>query len=135
MKVIGLAGWSAPQDHLADAGVPLLLKKGLARFRHQARPSCLRCRRARQGFLRHRESGATEVLVSRPRRWALMHELRGAGEPRLPELLAKMRGSTRRHRGFQARAALQIEVHRAATASRCCSPTIRGGRHRDRHGG
>jgi molybdopterin-guanine dinucleotide biosynthesis protein B len=44
----------------------------------------------RQGFLEHRQSGAAEVLVSSSQRWALMHELRGAAEPRLPELLAKM---------------------------------------------
>ena len=33
-------------------------------------------------------AGASEVLVSSSQRWALMHELRGAAEPRLPELLA-----------------------------------------------
>ena len=36
---------------------------------------------------RHREAGAQEVLVASTERWALMHELRGAPEPSLPELL------------------------------------------------
>jgi molybdopterin-guanine dinucleotide biosynthesis protein B len=35
-------------------------------------------------------AGATEVLVASDRRFALMHELRDEGEPRLLELLAKL---------------------------------------------
>ena len=36
---------------------------------------------------RHREAGASEVLLSTGRRWVLMHELRGSQEPSLDELL------------------------------------------------
>jgi molybdopterin-guanine dinucleotide biosynthesis protein MobB len=39
---------------------------------------------------RHREAGAREVLLASARRWALMHELRGAPEPSIDELLARM---------------------------------------------
>jgi len=39
---------------------------------------------------RHRQAGAQEVLLSSRERWALMHELRGAPEPSLTELLAKL---------------------------------------------
>lgn len=39
---------------------------------------------------RHRDAGATEVLVGSEKRWALMHELRGNREPDLTELLAQM---------------------------------------------
>jgi molybdopterin-guanine dinucleotide biosynthesis protein B len=38
----------------------------------------------------HRMAGATEVLVSSQNRFALMHELRGAPELTLPQLLAKL---------------------------------------------
>ena len=63
----------------------------------------------------HRQSGATEVLVSSTRRWALMHELRGAAEPRLPELLAKMsRVDLVLVEGFKREPHRKIEVHRAA---------------------
>ncbi len=66
---------------------------------------------------RHRESGATEVLVSSARRWALMHELRGASEPRLPELLAKMSlVDLVVVEGFKREPHRKIEVHRAANA-------------------
>jgi len=39
---------------------------------------------------RHRTAGAREVMVSSPHRWALMHELRGAAEPSLDALLARL---------------------------------------------
>jgi molybdopterin-guanine dinucleotide biosynthesis protein MobB len=39
---------------------------------------------------RHRMAGAQEVLLSTPARWALMAELRGAPEPALDALLAKL---------------------------------------------
>lgn len=39
---------------------------------------------------RHREAGAEEVVLATARRWAVIHELRGAAEPSLDELLAKM---------------------------------------------
>ncbi len=63
----------------------------------------------------HRQSGATEVLVSSGKRWALMHELRGAPEPRLPELLKKMsRVDLVVVEGFKSEPHRKIEVHRAA---------------------
>jgi molybdopterin-guanine dinucleotide biosynthesis protein B len=39
---------------------------------------------------RHREAGATEVLVSSEHRWALMHEHRGGVEPSAVELMRHM---------------------------------------------
>jgi molybdopterin-guanine dinucleotide biosynthesis protein MobB len=39
---------------------------------------------------RHREAGATQVLLSSPVRWALMHELRGAREQELDDLLPRL---------------------------------------------
>ncbi|MCT8158932.1 bifunctional molybdopterin-guanine dinucleotide biosynthesis adaptor protein MobB/molybdopterin molybdotransferase MoeA [Pseudoruegeria sp. SHC-113] len=39
---------------------------------------------------RHREAGAQEVLLASAKRWALMHELRGAAEPAMAEQLARL---------------------------------------------
>jgi molybdopterin-guanine dinucleotide biosynthesis protein MobB len=39
---------------------------------------------------RHREAGAQEVVLATARRWAVIHELRGAPEPSLDELLARL---------------------------------------------
>src|SRR6202051_498310 len=91
MRVIGLAGWSgAGQTTLVARDMPHLLEQGL-------RVSVIK--HAHHSFdvdvpgkdsWVHRQSGATEVLVSSGKRWALMHELRGAPEPLLPQLLRKM---------------------------------------------
>jgi molybdopterin-guanine dinucleotide biosynthesis protein B len=39
---------------------------------------------------RHREAGASEVVLATARRWAVIHELRGEPEPPLGDLLARM---------------------------------------------
>jgi molybdopterin-guanine dinucleotide biosynthesis protein B len=63
----------------------------------------------------HRQSGAEEVLVSSANRWALMHELRGAAEPALPELLKKMSPvDLVVIEGFKSEPHRKIEVHRTA---------------------
>jgi molybdopterin-guanine dinucleotide biosynthesis adapter protein len=116
MKVIGLAGWSgAGKTTLLTRVIPHLLKDGL-------RVSVIK--HAHHAFdvdvpgkdsWRHREAGASEVLVSSSQRWALMHELRGAAEPRLPELLAKMsQVDLVVVEGFKRELLRKIEVHRAA---------------------
>lgn len=91
MKVIGIAGWSgAGKTTLISRVIPYLRQQGL-------RVSVIK--HAHHDFdvdvpgkdsWVHRQSGAEEVLVSSANRWALMHELRGAAEPALPELLKKM---------------------------------------------
>ena len=116
MKVIGLAGWSgAGKTTLLARLIPHFIGDGL-------RVSVIK--HAHHGFdvdvpgkdsWVHRQSGAAEVLVSSGKRWALMHELRGAGEPRLPELLAKMsRVDLVNIEGFKSEPHRKIEVHRLA---------------------
>jgi molybdopterin-guanine dinucleotide biosynthesis protein B len=116
MKVIGLAGWSgAGKTTLLTRAIPQLQKQGL-------RVSVIK--HAHHAFdvdvpgkdsWKHREAGAAEVLVSSSQRWALMHELRGAGEPRLPELLAKMSPvDLVVVEGFKREPHRKIEVFRAA---------------------
>src|SRR3984957_13213836 len=91
MKVIGLAGWSG-------AGKTTLLTRLIPYFREQGlRVSVIK--HAHHTFdvdvpgkdsWRHRQGGAAEGRGAPAPGWALMHELRGAREPRLPELLRKM---------------------------------------------
>jgi molybdopterin-guanine dinucleotide biosynthesis protein B len=91
MRIIGLAGWSGSgKTTLLARAIPRLVTRGL-------RVSTLK--HAHHGFdldqpgkdsHTHRAAGATEVLVGSAKRWALVHELRGAREPRLPELLRKL---------------------------------------------
>jgi molybdopterin-guanine dinucleotide biosynthesis protein B len=116
MKVIGLAGWSgAGKTTLLSRLIPHLLQQGL-------RVSVIK--HAHHSFdvdvpgkdsWMHRQAGATEVLVSSGRRWALMHELREGSEPRLPDLLKRMsQVDLVLVEGFKAESHSKIEVHRAA---------------------
>jgi molybdopterin-guanine dinucleotide biosynthesis protein B len=91
MKVIGLAGWSgAGKTTVLTRAIPLLLQQGLrlSVIKH-AHHSFDVDVPGKDSWL-HRQAGAEEVLVSSGARWALMHELRGAQEPTLPDLLARM---------------------------------------------
>jgi molybdopterin-guanine dinucleotide biosynthesis protein B len=116
MKVIGLAGWSgAGKTTLLSRVIPYLRAEGL-------RVSVIK--HAHHNFdvdvpgkdsWVHRQAGAVEVLVSSTARWALMHELRGASEPRLPELLGKLsRVDLVVVEGFKSEPHRKIEVHRTA---------------------
>ena len=116
MKVIGLAGWSgAGKTTLLTRVIPHLLGQGLrvSVIKH-AHHSFDVDVPGKDSWL-HRQSGATEVLVSSGLRWALMHELRGAPEPRLPELLRKMSPvDLVIVEGFKSEPHRKIEVYRAA---------------------
>jgi molybdopterin-guanine dinucleotide biosynthesis protein B len=116
MKVIGLAGWSgAGKTTLLSRVIPYFIKEGLRvsviKHAHHAFDVDVP---GKDSWV-HRQSGAAEVLISSARRWALMHELRGAAEPRLPELLTKMsRVDLVVVEGFKRAPHRKIEVHRAA---------------------
>jgi molybdopterin-guanine dinucleotide biosynthesis protein B len=124
MKVIGLAGWSgAGKTTLLARVIPHFLKDGL-------RVSVIK--HAHHNFdvdvpgkdsWVHRQSGATEVLVSSARRWALMHELREASEPRLSNLLRKLsRVDLVVVEGFKSEPHRKIEVHRLANGKALLFP-------------
>ncbi|SHG31308.1 molybdopterin-guanine dinucleotide biosynthesis protein B [Bradyrhizobium erythrophlei] len=116
MKVIGLAGWSgAGKTTLLSRVIPYFIKQGLrvSVIKHAHHEFDVDVP-GKDSWV-HRQSGAAEVLVSSARRWALMHELRGAAEPRLPELLTKMsRVDLVVVEGFKRAPHRKIEVHRAA---------------------
>jgi molybdopterin-guanine dinucleotide biosynthesis adapter protein len=63
----------------------------------------------------HREAGAREVVVSSALRWALLHENRGAAEPTLTELLARLAPCDLvLVEGYKAGSHPKLEVYRAA---------------------
>jgi molybdopterin-guanine dinucleotide biosynthesis protein B len=90
-RLIGLAGWSgAGKTTLITALIPILagrrLRVSTIKHAHHAfdidQPG-------KDSWL-HRQAGATEVLVASANRFALIHELRGAAEPSLEELLSRL---------------------------------------------
>jgi molybdopterin-guanine dinucleotide biosynthesis adapter protein len=116
MKVIGLAGWSgAGKTTLMTRLIPYFIAEGLrvSVIKHAHHEFDVDVP-GKDSWV-HRQSGAAEVMVSSTRRWALMHELRGADAPKLPELLAKMSPvDLVVIEGFRREPHRKIEVYRAA---------------------
>lgn len=115
MRVIGFTGWSgAGKTTLLKRVIPRLIGRGL---------TVSTVKHAHHGFdvdhpgkdsYAHRIAGATEVLVSSPLRFALMHELRGAAEPELHELLKHLAPvDLVIVEGFKREPHPKLEVHRA----------------------
>src|SRR5258706_10724818 len=82
MKTFGFAGWSGSgKTTLIEKLLPLFLKRGLRVSLIKHAHHSFDVDHPGKDSYRHRQAGATEVLVTSSRRWVLMHELRGAQEP------------------------------------------------------
>jgi len=91
MRVIGLAGWSGSgKTTLLASLIPLLTASGLRISTIKHAHHAFDVDTPGKDSWTHRQAGASEVLVVSGTRWALMHELRGALEPSLAELLGKL---------------------------------------------
>ena len=91
MRIFGLAGWSGSgKTTLLAAIIPELAARGLSVSTIKHAHHDFDIDRPGKDSWRHRQAGAGEVMVASARRWALMHELRGAAEPTLDELVARL---------------------------------------------
>ena len=124
MRIIGLAGWSGSgKTTLVTKLIPRLTARGL-------RISTLK--HAHHGFdldqpgkdsFMHRTAGATEVIVSSARRFAVLHELRDEPEWDLPALVGKMSPvDLILVEGFKRDAFPKIEIHRVANGKPLIHP-------------
>lgn len=127
MKVIGLAGWSgAGKTTLLTRLIPHFVAGGLkvSTIKHAHHNFDVDVP-GKDSWV-HRQSGATEVLVSSARRWALMHELRDAPEPVLRDQLARMSSvDLVVVEGFKADTHPKIEIYRAANGKPLLFPDDR----------
>lgn len=116
MRIIGLAGWSGSgKTTLITRVLPRLIARG-------CRVSTLK--HAHHGFdldqpgkdsFFHRAAGATEVVISSAKRFAILHELRNEPEWTLPALLEKLAPvDLVLVEGFKRDPFPKLEVHRAA---------------------
>jgi molybdopterin-guanine dinucleotide biosynthesis adapter protein len=72
---------------------------------------------------RHRTAGASEVLLASGNRFALMHELRGAKEPSLAELLTRLSPvDLVLIEGYKRDDHPKVEAHRAVTGNPLIAP-------------
>jgi molybdopterin-guanine dinucleotide biosynthesis adapter protein len=91
MQVFGLAGWSGSgKTTLMMRLIPALLQSGITVSTLKHAHHDFDVDQAGKDSWRHRQAGAQEVMISSERRWALMHELRGAAEPTMAEVLRRM---------------------------------------------
>lgn len=91
MHILGIAGWSGSgKTTLLTRLIPVLTGRGL---------TVSTIKHAHQKFdidtpgkdsYEHRRAGATEVVITSADRWALMHENRGKGEPKMGMLVERM---------------------------------------------
>jgi molybdopterin-guanine dinucleotide biosynthesis protein B len=91
MRIIGLAGWSGSgKTTLVTNVIPVLVRRGLkvATVKH-AHHDFDTDQPGKDSWL-HRQAGASEVAIVSSRRWAIVHELGGAPEPPLGDVLAKL---------------------------------------------
>jgi molybdopterin-guanine dinucleotide biosynthesis protein B len=116
MRVIGLAGWSgAGKTTLIVKLIPFLRERGFSVSTLKHAHHAFDVDQPGKDSYLHREAGAHEVLVASSRRFALMHELRGADEPSLADLLRRMSAADLiLVEGFKRDAHAKIEVFRTA---------------------
>jgi|LNFM01.1.fsa_nt_gb molybdopterin-guanine dinucleotide biosynthesis protein B len=91
MRVFGFAGFSGSgKTTLIERLIPSFVARGLRVSLVKHAHHTFDVDQPGKDSYRHRHAGATEVLVTSSRRWALMHELRGAAEPSMEELMARL---------------------------------------------
>ena len=88
MKIFGIAGYSGSgKTTLIEKLIPLFTARGLRVSLIKHAHHKFDVDQPGKDSYRHRHAGCSEVLVTSSRRWALMHELRGAPEPGLREMI------------------------------------------------
>ncbi|MFM2405908.1 MAG: hypothetical protein RL223_3788 [Pseudomonadota bacterium] len=91
MKIFGIAGRSGMgKTTLLERLIPALRARGLSVSLIKHSHKDIEVDRPGKDSHRLREAGSQEVVLIGRSRWALMHELRGAPEPTLRELLGHL---------------------------------------------
>ena len=116
MRLFGFAGFSnSGKTTLIEKLIPRFVERGLRVSLIKHAHHAFDVDQPGKDSYRHREAGCGEVLVTSSRRWALMHELRGAPEPRLEELIEQLSPCNLvLVEGFKREAIPKLEVHRHA---------------------
>jgi molybdopterin-guanine dinucleotide biosynthesis protein MobB len=91
MKVYGVTGWkNSGKTVLVERLVAHFVARGLAVATIKHAHHAFEPDHPGKDSHRHRMAGAGQVIVTSTQRWALFTELRGAPEPTLPDLLARL---------------------------------------------
>ena len=124
MKVWGVTGWkNSGKTGLMERLVSEFVRRGYRVSTVKHAHHVFDIDHPGRDSYRHREAGASEVLLSSRKRWALMHENRGEDEATLDELLAKLGPADLvLVEGFKRERHPKIEAHRAETENPLIAP-------------
>lgn len=119
MRIYGVVGWkNAGKTGLMERLVAEISRRGFAVSTVKHAHHAIDVDQQGTDSHRHRLAGAREVLLASQNRFALMHELRGAGEPRLEALLPRLAPvDLVLIEGYKREAHPKIEAYRAAAGS------------------
>ena len=124
MKIFGIAGYSGSgKTTLIEKLIPLFAQRGLKVSLVKHAHHTFDVDQPGKDSYRHRHAGCNEVLVTSSRRWALMHELRGAPEPTLPDLIKHISAcDLLLIEGFKHEAIPKLEVFRGVVGESLLHP-------------
>jgi molybdopterin-guanine dinucleotide biosynthesis protein MobB len=124
MKIFGIVGWkNSGKTGLMERLVTDIAGRGVTVSTIKHAHHSFDVDQPGKDSHRHRLAGAQEVLLASGNRWALMHELRGAPEPTLADLLARLGPvDLVLIEGYKRDAHPKIEAHRRATGQALIAP-------------
>ena len=124
MKLFGVVGWkNAGKTGLMERLVTEITGRGFSVSTVKHAHHSFDVDHPGKDSFRHREAGASQVLLSSRNRIALMHELRGAPEPTLEELLRQLAPvDLVLVEGYKRDVHPKIEAHRSVTGNPLIAP-------------
>ncbi|WP_299402730.1 molybdopterin-guanine dinucleotide biosynthesis protein B [uncultured Roseobacter sp.] len=119
MKLYGIVGWkNAGKTGLMERLVSEICSRGYSVSTVKHAHHVFDVDQPGKDSYRHRQAGATEVLLASAKRFALMHELREASEPTLEDLLSRLSPvDLVLIEGYKRDTHHKIEAHRAETGN------------------
>ena len=119
MKVLGFAGYSGNgKTTLIENLIPLLCARGLKVSVIKHAHHGIDVERPGKDSHRHRQAGASEVLLSSAAQWGLKHASQGPFQPEFSGLLQRLSPCDLvLVEGFKSEPIPKIEVHRAAAGT------------------
>jgi molybdopterin-guanine dinucleotide biosynthesis protein B len=128
MKVFGFCGYSgAGKTTLIESLIPRFVAHGLKVSLIKHTHHGFDMDRPGKDSWRHREAGAVEVMLVSDQRWVLMHEMRDAPPPQLPDMLHHLSPCDLVIlEGFKTSPWDKIEVHRVANGKPLIWPDAPG---------
>jgi molybdopterin-guanine dinucleotide biosynthesis adapter protein len=118
MKIFGLVGWSGSgKTTLLVSLLPELVGRGITVSTVKHTHHNVDVDKPGKDSYRHRNAGATEVVLLSSSGWTVMHPLRGAPEPTTEELMTRLTPvDLLLVEGFKKHPHDKLEVHRPALA-------------------